>query len=206
MAVIVNRIFAIPVILMYRIRRREDEMPVLAVAAVHRRTSRIDETKDVLEYVALVRDIRIDNPDPVHVETLAGLSLERLIRGHGIRRVDELHLAWERALRSVSALSSFDPYKLYLRDLDRYPRIENSQIEREIARRARAGDRDAVERLVTGNLPFVISYVKQYRGRGLSLAELVCIGNEGLVTAEGKYDPDRGVKSFLMQNGGSIKR
>lgn len=194
MAVIINRIFAIPVILTYRIRRREDKIPVLTVAAVHRRISRIDETRDVLEYVALVRDIRIDNPAPVHIETLAGLSLERLIHRRGIRRVDELHLAWERALRSVSALSSFDPYKLYLRDLDRYPRIENSQIEREIARRARAGDREAAEHLVTANLPFVISYVKQYRGRGLSLAELVCIGNEGLVKAEGKYDPDKDVK------------
>lgn len=194
MAVIVNRIFAIPVIVTYRIRRRGDEMPVLAVAAVHRRANRIDETRDVLEYVALVQDIRIDNPDPVHVEILVGLSLEKLVRGHGIRRVDELHLAWERTLGSVDALSSFDPYKLYLRDLSRYPRIKNSQIEREIARRARAGDHEAAEHLVTGNLPFVISHVKQYQGQGLSLAELVCMGNEGLLKAEKKYDPDMGVK------------
>ena len=194
MAVIVNRIFAIPVIVTYRLCHREDEMPVLAVAAVHRRANRIDETRDVLEYVALVRGIRLDNPAPEHVEMLAGLSLERLVRGRGIRRVDELHLAWERALGSVGALGSFDPYELYLRDLDRYPQIENSQIEREIARRARAGEREAAERLVTANLPFVISHVKQYQGRGLSLAELVCIGNEGLLKAEKKFDPDRGVK------------
>ena len=194
MAVIVNRIFAIPVIVTYRFCHREDDLPVLAVAAVHRRVNRIDETRDVLEYVALVRDIRLDNPAPVHVEMLTGLSLERLVRGRGIRRVAELHLAWERALGGVGALGSFDPYKLYLRDLDRYPRIENSQIERKIARRARAGDREAAERLVTANLPFVISHVKQYQGRGLSLAELVCIGNEGLLKAEKRFDPDRGVK------------
>jgi RNA polymerase sigma factor (sigma-70 family) len=40
----------------------------------------------------------------------------------------------------------------------------------------------------------VISYVKKYQGRGLNLAELVCIGNEGLLKAVKKFDPDRGVK------------
>jgi RNA polymerase primary sigma factor len=40
----------------------------------------------------------------------------------------------------------------------------------------------------------VISYVKKYQGRGLNLAELVCIGNEGLLKAVKKFDPDKGVK------------
>ena len=52
----------------------------------------------------------------------------------------------------------------------------------------------AAERLVTANLRFVISYVKKYQGRGLNLAELVCIGNEGLLKAVKKFDPDKGVK------------
>ncbi len=89
------------------------------------------------------------------------------------------------------ALESFDQY---LQNVQRYPLIEDPQEEREIARRARAGDRPAAERLVTANLRFVISYVKKYQGRGLNLAELVCIGNEGLLKAVKKFDPDRGVK------------
>ena len=89
------------------------------------------------------------------------------------------------------ALESFDQY---LQDVQRYPLIEDPQEEREIARRARAGDRPAAEHLVTANLRFVISYVKKYQGRGLNLAELVCIGNEGLLKAVKKFDPDRGVK------------
>jgi RNA polymerase primary sigma factor len=89
------------------------------------------------------------------------------------------------------ALDSFDQY---LQDVERYPLIEDPQAEREIARRARAGDRAAAERLVTANLRFVISYVKKYQGRGLNLAELVCIGNEGLLKAVKKFDPDKGVK------------
>ncbi|HZD06092.1 MAG TPA: RNA polymerase sigma factor RpoD/SigA [Longimicrobiales bacterium] len=89
------------------------------------------------------------------------------------------------------ALDSFDQY---LQDVERYPLIDDPRQEREIARRARAGNRAAAERLVTANLRFVISYVKKYQGRGLNLAELVCIGNEGLLKAVKKFDPDKGVK------------
>jgi RNA polymerase primary sigma factor len=89
------------------------------------------------------------------------------------------------------ALDSFDQY---LFDVEKYPLIEEAAEERELARRARAGDKEAAERLVTANLRFVISYVKKYQGRGLGLAELVCIGNEGLLKAVKKFDPDKGVK------------
>jgi len=89
------------------------------------------------------------------------------------------------------ALDSFDQY---LFDVEKYPLIEEAAEERELARRARTGDKEAAERLVTANLRFVISYVKKYQGRGLGLAELVCIGNEGLLKAVKKFDPDKGVK------------
>lgn len=89
------------------------------------------------------------------------------------------------------ALDSFDQY---LFDVEKYPLIEDPEEERELARRAREGDKEAAERLVTANLRFVISYVKKYQGRGLGLAELVCIGNEGLLKAVKKFDPDKGVK------------
>ena len=58
----------------------------------------------------------------------------------------------------------------------------------------RKGDQVAAERLVTANLRFVISYVKKYQGHGLDLSELVAIGNEGLLKAVRKFDPDHGVK------------
>ena len=89
------------------------------------------------------------------------------------------------------ALDSFDQY---LQDVERYPLISDPKEERRIARRAREGDKQAAERLVTANLRFVISYVKKYQGRGLNLAELVCIGNEGLLKAVKKFDPEKGVK------------
>src|SRR5690606_8995576 len=66
--------------------------------------------------------------------------------------------------------------------------------ERRLARLAPSGDQSAAERLVTANLRFVISYVKRYQGHGLELSELVAIGNEGLLKAVRKFDPDHGVK------------
>src|SRR5258705_12642612 len=72
--------------------------------------------------------------------------------------------------------------------------ITNVEEERRLARQALAGDERAVERLVTANLRFVISYVKKYQGHGLDLSELVVIGNEGLLKAVKKFDPDQGVK------------
>lgn len=92
---------------------------------------------------------------------------------------------------SSGGIDSFDQY---LQDVERYPLISDPEEERALARRARTGDEEAAERLATANLRFVISYVKKYQGRGLTLAELVCIGNEGLLKAVKKFDPDKGVK------------
>ena len=92
---------------------------------------------------------------------------------------------------SSRALDSFDQY---LQDVEKYPLIDDPAEERALAHRARAGDKQSAERLVTANLRFVISYVKKYQGRGLGLAELVCIGNEGLLKAVKKFDPEKGVK------------
>ena len=82
----------------------------------------------------------------------------------------------------------------YLHDIQKLPLIGSAEEERRLARRAQKGDTEAAERLVTANLRFVISYVKKYQGHGLDLSELVAIGNEGLLKAVRKFDPDQGVK------------
>jgi RNA polymerase primary sigma factor len=88
-----------------------------------------------------------------------------------------------------SPSSAFDQY---LQDIQKLPLIESAEEERRLARKAQKGDVQAAERLVTANLRFVISYVKKYHG--LDLSELVAIGNEGLLKAVRKFDPDQGVK------------
>jgi RNA polymerase primary sigma factor len=92
--------------------------------------------------------------------------------------------------RSAPA-TAFDQY---LQDIQRLPLIQEAEEERRLARRVQKGDEQAAERLVTANLRFVISYVKKYQGHGLDLSELVAIGNEGLLKAVRKFDPDQGVK------------
>jgi RNA polymerase primary sigma factor len=87
--------------------------------------------------------------------------------------------------------SAFDQYLL---DIQRLPMITDPEEERRLARKAQKGDKESAERLVTANLRFVISYVKKYQGHGLDLGELVAIGNEGLLKAVKKFDPDHGVK------------
>ena len=90
-----------------------------------------------------------------------------------------------------SPSTAFDQY---LQDIQKLPLISDPAEERRLARRAQKGDEAAAERLVTANLRFVISYVKKYQGHGLDLSELVAIGNEGLLKAVRKFDPDQGVK------------
>jgi RNA polymerase primary sigma factor len=96
-----------------------------------------------------------------------------------------------RPLFRSAPASAFDQYLL---DIQKLPMITEPEEEKRLARRAQAGDPTAAERLVTANLRFVISYVKKYQGHGLELSELVAIGNEGLLKAVRKFDPDHGVK------------
>ena len=87
----------------------------------------------------------------------------------------------------------------YLHDIQKLPMISDPAEEKRLARRAQDGDEKAAERLVTANLRFVISYVKKYQGHGLDLSELVAIGNEGLLKAVRKFDPDHGVKFISLR-------
>lgn len=69
--------------------------------------------------------------------------------------------------------------------------------EVELAQRIHQGGKDAqnaINRLVSANLRFVVSVAKQYQNQGLSLEDLVNEGNIGMITAAHKYDETRGFK------------
>ncbi|MFP3253712.1 MAG: RNA polymerase sigma factor RpoD/SigA [Hydrogenobaculum sp.] len=68
------------------------------------------------------------------------------------------------------------------------------QEEKELAKRAKAGDKEALKALVEANLRFVVSVAKQYMGYGIPLSELIAAGNLGLLEAATRFDPDKNVK------------
>jgi RNA polymerase primary sigma factor len=86
-----------------------------------------------------------------------------------------------------------DALRAYLRSISKLPRLTPDE-ERELATRIRHGDEAALRRLVEGNLRFVVSYVKRYRGLGVPFLDLIHEGNLGLMEAARRFDPDRNVK------------
>lgn len=64
----------------------------------------------------------------------------------------------------------------------------------ELLRRAREGDRDAREQLVSGNLRLVLSVVQKFTGRGENLDDLFQVGCIGLIKAIDNFDPGQNVR------------
>lgn len=66
--------------------------------------------------------------------------------------------------------------------------------EVDLAKRIRAGEQAALEKLTKANLRFVVSVAKQYQNQGLSLGDLINEGNLGLIKAAQRFDETRGFK------------
>jgi RNA polymerase primary sigma factor len=89
--------------------------------------------------------------------------------------------------------SHSDALQAYLRAISKLPRLTPDE-ERELGQRIRQGDEEALRRLVEGNLRFVVSYAKRYRGLGVPFLDLIHEGNLGLMEAARRFDPSRNVK------------
>lgn len=81
----------------------------------------------------------------------------------------------------------------YLQDISREGMI-NAEEEVELARRIKAGDNRALDKLTRANLRFVVSVAKQYQNQGLTLSDLINEGNIGLIKAAKRFDETRGFK------------
>jgi RNA polymerase primary sigma factor len=81
----------------------------------------------------------------------------------------------------------------YLQEIGRVDLI-TAEEEVELAKRIKAGDQVALEKLTKANLRFVVSVSKQYQNQGLSLPDLINEGNLGLIKAAQRFDETRGFK------------
>ena len=89
--------------------------------------------------------------------------------------------------------NDLDLFKLYLSEIGQYPILTREE-ERELAIKSKNGDLEARNKLVSHNLRLVIPVAKRFVSQEISLPELVLAGNEGLMTAVRKFNPDLGYK------------
>ena len=100
-----------------------------------------------------------------------------------------------RQLKITKSITNRESASLdkYLQEIGREDLISND-VEEDLAKKIRAGDREALNRLVNANLRFVVSVAKQYQNQGLTLADLINEGNLGLIKAAEKFDETRGFR------------
>jgi RNA polymerase primary sigma factor len=100
-----------------------------------------------------------------------------------------------RQLKITKQVTNRDTPSLdkYLQEIGRVDLISPEE-EVTLARKIKAGDSDALGKLVKANLRFVVSVAKQYQNQGMGLPDLINEGNLGLMKAAQRFDETRGFK------------
>ena len=88
---------------------------------------------------------------------------------------------------------SADNVALFLADMRRYPLLTREE-EVELGKRAKRGDRAAIQKMVESNLRLVVSIANKYVNRGLDFLDLIQEGSIGLNRAAEQFDVSLGYK------------
>lgn len=83
--------------------------------------------------------------------------------------------------------------RTYYDELKKYKPITRAR-ERELIVKAKNGDLNAQNEILTANLRFVFNIASRYKGNGAAISDLISEGNLGLVKAIQKFDPEKDVK------------
>jgi RNA polymerase primary sigma factor len=100
-----------------------------------------------------------------------------------------------RQLKITQKITKKDSIVLekYLNDIGKISMIDAKE-EGRLAKLIREGSQEALERITTANLRFVISVAKQYQNKGMPLEDLINEGNLGLIKAAKRFDESKGYK------------
>jgi RNA polymerase primary sigma factor len=86
-----------------------------------------------------------------------------------------------------------DNINFYFNDINKIPLLSHDE-EVSLAKKAKSGDLNSIQKLTLHNLRFVVSVAKQYQNQGVSLEDLINEGNIGLIRAAEKFDESKGFK------------
>ena len=139
-------------------------------------------------YIYLQKEgIILNFKDEIDIGDLDDTNIDQLDQ---IEEDDEMT---EKVTDISDSVSVNDPVQQYLKEIGKIPLL-TAEEEIELAKRKDEGDVEAKKKLEEANLRLVVSIAKRYKGRGMSLLDLIQEGNLGLIKAVEKFDHNKGFK------------
>lgn len=83
--------------------------------------------------------------------------------------------------------------KSYFKDLRKIEQLSGAE-QTELAKKAKAGDKAAMNKLIECNLRFVLTIAKEYQYGNIDIEDLINEGNIGLIKAVDRFDETKGYK------------
>ena len=181
----------------------------------------VDEIIEELQLEDQRRAGRGDTDEPGRViEPITPPGVEEIVVDVAVVEPRAPRAARPRHTRALAEGASFDPVRMYLKEIGKVPLLTGPQEvsmakrfeaglgaetqleaqdelspERKASLRAVARDGElAKSQLIEANLRLVVSIAKRYVGRGMALLDLVQEGNLGLIRAVEKFDYTKGFK------------